>query len=182
VDRRWLLSTVYRTVKLFLECGIAQEVRLADDTRRLRSPSTRNQHHDHLICVKCGRATEFFNCHLEMAQKQVTSAYGFKPDSPFAEDLRRVPGVPGSARIRPSPAQIRPRVLRVTGSPESEPRRSPSRDSDTVVIRVRNPKARLQPPRLPPAHRTRLAPGSRASPPASRKGLHSWPGGSALLT
>jgi len=71
-------STVYRTVKLFLECGIAQEVRLADETRRLE-PIDQDQHHDHLICVKCGQATEFFNCHLEMAQKQVASAYGFKP-------------------------------------------------------------------------------------------------------
>jgi len=71
-------STVYRTVKIFLECGIADEVRLADDTRRLE-PIDHDQHHDHLVCVRCGQATEFFNCHLEMAQKQVTSAYGFKP-------------------------------------------------------------------------------------------------------
>ncbi len=71
-------STVYRTVNLFLECGIAQQIRLADETRRLE-PINQDQHHDHLICVKCGQATEFFNDHLEMAQKQVTSAYGFKP-------------------------------------------------------------------------------------------------------
>lgn len=71
-------STVYRTVNIFLECGIAQEVRLGDDARRIE-PVYHNRHHDHLICIECGQTTEFFNCHLEISQIMAASKYGFKP-------------------------------------------------------------------------------------------------------
>ncbi|MBI4445510.1 MAG: transcriptional repressor [Acidobacteria bacterium] len=71
-------STVYRTVNIFLECGIAQELRLTDETRRLE-PIIGNRHHDHLICTECGSTIEFFNCSLEVAQIIAASKHGFKP-------------------------------------------------------------------------------------------------------
>jgi Fur family transcriptional regulator, ferric uptake regulator len=71
-------STVYRTVNILLECGVAQEVRLGDDIRRIE-PVRQDEHHDHLICVKCGRTMEFFDGSLEVAQILAASKQGFKP-------------------------------------------------------------------------------------------------------
>jgi Fur family ferric uptake transcriptional regulator len=71
-------STVYRTVNIFLACGIAQVVRLVDSTRRIE-PVFQDRHHDHLICLRCGDTTEFFSCTLETAQVDAASLHGFKP-------------------------------------------------------------------------------------------------------
>ncbi len=35
------------------------------------------QHHDHMICTKCGSITEFVHDHLEEVQSQAAAAYGF---------------------------------------------------------------------------------------------------------
>lgn len=71
-------ATVYRTVNIFLDCGIAQEVRLNDEVRRIE-PVVGSRHHDHLICMECGATLEFFNCNLEIAQIMAASKHGFRP-------------------------------------------------------------------------------------------------------
>jgi Fur family transcriptional regulator, ferric uptake regulator len=71
-------ATVYRTVNIFLESGIAQEIRLRDSVRRIE-PLYEDEHHDHLICLTCGQTTEFFNCDLETIQEEVAKLHGFKP-------------------------------------------------------------------------------------------------------
>ena len=52
------LATIYRTLKLLCEVGIAQE-RHFGDTKTLYDNVSRKGHHDHLICNQCGRITEF---------------------------------------------------------------------------------------------------------------------------
>src|SRR4030042_1329389 len=71
-------ATVYRTVNIFLKSGIAQEVRLSDSVRRIE-PLYEDEHHDHLICLHCGRTTEFFSGKLEKAQTDAASQHGFRP-------------------------------------------------------------------------------------------------------
>ena len=71
-------ATVYRTVNLFLESRIAQEVRLSDSVRRIE-PYFEDEHHDHLICVRCGSTTEFFSGQLESAQVAAAADHGFQP-------------------------------------------------------------------------------------------------------
>jgi Fur family ferric uptake transcriptional regulator len=71
-------ATVYRTVNIFLESGIAQEVRLSDSVRRIE-PLYEDEHHDHLICLRCGRTIEFFSGALEEVQTAAASRHGFKP-------------------------------------------------------------------------------------------------------
>ncbi len=70
-------STVYRTVNILLECGVAQQVRLRDDVRHIE-PVRQDEHHDHFICEECGRTLEFFDATLELTQNTVSSRYGFK--------------------------------------------------------------------------------------------------------
>ncbi|RPI24014.1 MAG: transcriptional repressor [Acidobacteria bacterium] len=70
-------ATVYRTVNLFLESGIAQEIQLRDSVRRIE-PLYQDEHHDHLICVRCGSTTEFFSGQLESEQLAAASNHGFQ--------------------------------------------------------------------------------------------------------
>ncbi len=71
-------ATVYRTMKLFVESGIASERHFADGAT-LYEPETgeHDHHHDHLICTSCGKIVEFENEEIEHLQKQVAARYGF---------------------------------------------------------------------------------------------------------
>jgi Fur family ferric uptake transcriptional regulator len=75
-DRRVGYATVYRTLKLLTECGVANERRFGDGLTRyeLADDST---HHDHLICVDCGDITEFEEPRIEELQDRVAKSYGF---------------------------------------------------------------------------------------------------------
>ena len=53
-DKSIGMATVFRTLKLLCEADIAKEVDLGD--RRVRyEPKFGHEHHDHLICTKCGK-------------------------------------------------------------------------------------------------------------------------------
>lgn len=69
-------STVHRTLKLFAECGIAEEVNFGDGQTRYES-SSRMEHHDHLICRSCGAILEFEDPRIEQLQKEVAARHGF---------------------------------------------------------------------------------------------------------
>jgi Fur family ferric uptake transcriptional regulator len=72
-------STVYRTLKLFTECGIANEVNFGDGRARFEKGLKRSNH-GHLICIQCGRTEEFTSPSVEKVQKQIVNKYGYKPE------------------------------------------------------------------------------------------------------
>ena len=49
-------TTVYRTMKLLAEAGLAQERHFDDGVTRYEME---HEHHDHLVCLRCGRIIEF---------------------------------------------------------------------------------------------------------------------------
>ena len=69
-------ATVYRTLKLFAEAGLALERRFEDGFTRYEhtSPDT---HHDHLICTRCGAIIEFENERIEVLQQDVAKKNRF---------------------------------------------------------------------------------------------------------
>jgi Fur family ferric uptake transcriptional regulator len=69
------LATVYRTLKLFVEAGIASERTFRDGVSRYE---VRQPHHDHLICTSCGEILEFENEEIERLQEQVARRRGFR--------------------------------------------------------------------------------------------------------
>lgn len=73
------LATVWRTLKLLVECGIAREVRLAGKETRFEH-SWAHSHHDHLVCTGCGRTYEFFDPKIEEHQERAAQRHGFKAD------------------------------------------------------------------------------------------------------
>jgi Fe2+ or Zn2+ uptake regulation protein len=96
-DRRIGQSTVYRTMKLLVQSGLAHAHHFSDAPTRYEV-AVEGQHHDHLICTVCGKILEFENPTIEKLQDEVADSFGFKnPHAPHGA-LRRVPGVPGEGQ------------------------------------------------------------------------------------
>jgi len=70
-------ATVYRTLKLLAEAGLAQERRFEDGFTRYEH-ATQDAHHDHLICTRCGTILEFENESIEALQQEVARKNRFK--------------------------------------------------------------------------------------------------------
>jgi Fur family ferric uptake transcriptional regulator len=70
-------ATVYRTLKLLVECGLANE-RQFDDTVTRYEIAHHDSHHDHLICLECKKIVEFEDSEIEALQDALAQRYGFK--------------------------------------------------------------------------------------------------------
>lgn len=68
-------TTVYRTMKIFCEAGLAIERSFEDGITRYEIP---HEHHDHLVCTRCGRIVEFECRMIESAQDRIALEYGFR--------------------------------------------------------------------------------------------------------
>jgi Fur family ferric uptake transcriptional regulator len=75
-DSRVGYATVYRTLKLLTECGLANPSRLGDKQTRYE-PESPGEHHDHMVCNECGAILEFEDEGIENLQEQVASRLGF---------------------------------------------------------------------------------------------------------
>ena len=70
-------TTVYRTLKLLAEAGLAREVRFGDG-KTYYEHHYNHEHHDHLICTECGKIIEFFSAEIEDLQDKMAEKYGFR--------------------------------------------------------------------------------------------------------
>ncbi len=71
------LTTVYRTLKLLTEAGLAKERRFAAEPQGVYEKEDSDKHHDHLICTRCGKIIEFKEPKIEKLQDDVAAKYGF---------------------------------------------------------------------------------------------------------
>jgi Fur family ferric uptake transcriptional regulator len=71
-------ATVFRTLKTLQACGLAAPVVGRDGTPRFEINLER-PHHDHLICVECGRIQEVRWPALEKIQEETCRRAGFVP-------------------------------------------------------------------------------------------------------
>ncbi len=69
-------ATVYRTLKLFVEAGLAREMLLKDGQMRFEHQLA-GEHHDHLICITCNRIVEFENNAIEALQQEIAHQFDF---------------------------------------------------------------------------------------------------------
>jgi Fur family ferric uptake transcriptional regulator len=70
-------ATVYRTLKLLVECGLANERQFEDTVTRFEV-AHHDSHHDHLICLGCKRIVEFEDRQIERLQETVATRFGFE--------------------------------------------------------------------------------------------------------
>ncbi|HEC79478.1 MAG TPA: transcriptional repressor [candidate division WOR-3 bacterium] len=73
-------STVYRTLNLLVELGLATACDFGSGILKFE-PAHRAGHHDHLVCRRCGRIIEFENPEIEKLQNKVAKKYRFLVDS-----------------------------------------------------------------------------------------------------
>ena len=69
------LATVYRTMRVICAAGLAREIDFGDGVRRFEHKYL-HQRHDHLICLKCGRAIEVVCPEIEDLLKKSCSSLG----------------------------------------------------------------------------------------------------------
>ena len=69
-DDRIGFTTVYRTLKLLAECGLASEVSFHDGVARFEHQYNRRNHH-HMVCTSCGASVEFFSPEIERLEQDI---------------------------------------------------------------------------------------------------------------
>ena len=73
-------ATVYRTLKLLTECGIAAARQFGDGQTRFEVVGDHG-HHDHLICTNCGKVVEFSDPEIEKRQQKIAKDNAFALES-----------------------------------------------------------------------------------------------------
>ena len=95
------LATVYRVLTQFEQAGIL--LRSHFESGKAVYELNEGQHHDHLVCLDCGRVEEFFDAEIEKRQQMVAKTRGFvlqehalslyanctKPDCPHKNSSHR---------------------------------------------------------------------------------------------
>ena len=70
------LATVYRVLTQFEQAGLL--VRHHFETGKAVFELNQGGHHDHLVCLQCGRVEEFFDSEIEKRQTKVARDRGFE--------------------------------------------------------------------------------------------------------
>lgn len=70
------LATVYRVLMQFTEAGLLS--RLHFDGARAMFELNEGKHHDHMVCLGCGRVLEFFDAAIEQRQSELAVQHGFE--------------------------------------------------------------------------------------------------------
>lgn len=69
------LATVYRVLTQFEQAGILSRQHF--EAGKSVFELNEGGHHDHLVCVQCGRVEEFFDAEIEQRQQSIAKSMGF---------------------------------------------------------------------------------------------------------
>jgi Fur family transcriptional regulator, ferric uptake regulator len=70
------LATVYRVLTQFEQAGMLKRSNF--ESGKAVFELNEGTHHDHLVCVTCGRVEEFFDSQIEQLQQQIAEKNGFE--------------------------------------------------------------------------------------------------------
>jgi Fur family transcriptional regulator, ferric uptake regulator len=70
-------ATVYRTLPLLVNSNLVRKLDLGDG-RSTFEHTLGHPHHDHLVCVICGRVFEFQHPRIEKLQNEICAEHGFE--------------------------------------------------------------------------------------------------------
>lgn len=70
------LATIYRVLTQFEQAGLLQRHHF--ESEKAVFELNDSSHHDHLVCVTCGRVEEFFDEEIERRQSRIANERGFK--------------------------------------------------------------------------------------------------------
>ena len=69
------LATVYRVLTQFEQAGLL--IRHHFDSDKAVFELNQGDHHDHLVCLQCGKVEEFFDAEIEKRQTRIAKERGF---------------------------------------------------------------------------------------------------------
>lgn len=69
------IATIYRTLELFRELGVALDVHLHDDSRHYEVNT--GQHHHYMVCVSCGSASMLEACTIDKLEELIRDESDF---------------------------------------------------------------------------------------------------------
>lgn len=72
------LATVYRVLTQFESAGLVQRHHFEGGRSVFELTRNELEHHDHIVCVKCGLVEEFFDEIIEKRQHDIAEAKGFE--------------------------------------------------------------------------------------------------------
>jgi Fur family transcriptional regulator, ferric uptake regulator len=70
------LATVYRVLTQFEQAGLLSRQHF--ETGKAVFELNQGGHHDHLVCLQCGRVEEFYDAEIEQRQSEVAHKRGFE--------------------------------------------------------------------------------------------------------
>jgi len=70
------LATVYRVLMQFEQAGILSRTHF--ETGKAVFELNEGKHHDHLVCMDCGRVEEFYDAEIEKRQRSIAKDRGFE--------------------------------------------------------------------------------------------------------
>ena len=70
------LATVYRVLMQFEQAGLLSRTHF--ETGKAVFELNEGKHHDHLVCIDCGRVEEFFDAEIEKRQRSIAQTRGFE--------------------------------------------------------------------------------------------------------
>ena len=94
------LATVYRVLTQFEQAGLL--ARQHFETGKAVFELNQGGHHDHLVCLQCGRVEEFYDADIEKRQSRGRASARLRAARPFARPVRglhqeELPPPPGSS-------------------------------------------------------------------------------------
>lgn len=100
-------ATVYRTLDLLVQCGLVRKQSLG--ATHASYEAAQDEHHDHLVCIQCGKVLEFFRPDLEQLQESICSERDF---TPFHHSLQ-IFGLCAHCKVGANEGEIRGRVAQL---------------------------------------------------------------------
>lgn len=97
-DPRIGFTTVYRTLKLLADCGLASAVAFQDGVARYEHQYNRRSHH-HMVCTECGISVEFFSPEVDRMEQEIGRKHRFLT----TRNLFQIYGICEECRSRPGP-------------------------------------------------------------------------------
>jgi len=70
------LATVYRVLTQFEQAGILSRSHF--ENGKAVFELNEGKHHDHIVCMDCGRVEEFYDAEIEARQKKIAKAQGYE--------------------------------------------------------------------------------------------------------
>ena len=70
-------ATIYRTLDLLVKAGLVQEHDFGEGFKRYE-PLEAQSHHEHLICLNCGKVVEFSSERIERMKSLIADEHGFR--------------------------------------------------------------------------------------------------------